>query len=329
MKAINVLAFSLCWLSLAPLGCDPADADIDAGDDVELRDWTITCPPRSCGINSAEVNGRSIRELNLDGVVNGDGVKITGFLATQALLGGYELDVQDDELVATNGTSVLRGDDLVGSIILTKQPGLLGLIPYPILIAAHDPVDSWADGADPIATYALLYPDLAGLFTRNVCNGDVVDLLTTTASVLGGETYNLTTKTVNATNTSRWFTIACPGSAADKVRMLGYGPQSDFDGTGLPATVDQRQATLKMITADYCGGGTSYTQNGTMLQWDNAAGTVEMEGPLGDIEAVWTKDGAVCLDATRIEGITVGCSRPTCGTGALPPGEWITHVPPQ
>lgn len=327
MNLIKVLAFPLCWLSFAPLGCD--DADADAEDAVEMRNWGISCPPRQCGYNSAEVNGRSIRELNLDGLANGDGVKLTGFVATQALLGGYTLAVQDDELVATNGTNTLRGAQLVGSILTIKQPGLLGLIPVPILISDYVEVDSWADDADPVATYTLLYPDLSGLFTRNVCNGGLLDTLTTTASILGGETYNLTTKTVNATGTSRWFTIACPGSAADKLRLLGYGPQSDFDGTGLPASVDQRQATLKMITADYCGTGTSYTQNGTMLQWDNAAGTVAMEGPLGAIEAVWTRNGAVCLDATRIPGVTVGCSRPTCGTGALPPGEWVTHVPPQ
>src|SRR5688572_9582541 len=42
MRAINVLAFSLCWLSFAPLGCDPADADLDADDAVEMRDWTIS-----------------------------------------------------------------------------------------------------------------------------------------------------------------------------------------------------------------------------------------------------------------------------------------------
>ena len=36
-------------------------------------------------------------------------------------------------------------------------------------------------------------------------------------TALGGETYNLATKDVNE-NQSRWFTIACPGSAADKLR---------------------------------------------------------------------------------------------------------------
>lgn len=315
-------------------GCDSGDdpsADDDLGD-IVLRDGglTSTCPPWRCGIsNSAEVNGRSIRELNLDGVANADGVKITGFIAPLGLLGDYELGVENDELVARSGDNVLKGAGLIGATILIKAPGNLLNLPIPILVLGHQKIPSWAAGAPDVSTYALVYPDLGSLLgQRNVCNGNLTDLLATTATVLGGETYDLTTKKVNSEGMERWFTIACPGSAADKLRMFNYGPQSNFDGAGNPATADQRQATLKMLTADYCGGGTSYTQNGTPLQVVNHAGTVYMSSQLGPVESVWTKNGAVCLGTTRIANTQVGCALPSCSGHTLAEGEWITHVPP-
>jgi hypothetical protein len=299
---------------------------------VELDDEALAgragspwCPTWQCGFNSAEVNGRSIRELNLDGVANGDGVRIVGVVAPPGLL-GYELDVQDDELVLVGKTQTLRGAALIGTTLLVKPHGLA--LPLPITILGYQQIPSWAAGAPPVGTYALLYPDVSSVVGfRNVCNGNLTDILATAATVLGGETYDLDSKTV-VPDQDRWLTIACAGSAAAKLRLLGYGPQSDFDGEGNPASVDQRQATLKMITADYCGDGHSYTANGTPLQWENAEGTVQPPGATGPREAVWSADGALCLDHPRIAGTAVACDLPSCAALGLGDGEWLTHLPP-
>ncbi len=324
MKALNLLVANVWILGLGLAGCDPAD-DSEPSGAVESR-WGYTCPTWQCGFNSAEVNGRAIRELNLDGAVNSSGLKIVGFIAPAGLLGNYQLDVEDDELVAKKTGSTLRGVQLLGATILVKEPGLLSL-PIPITIAGYDEIDSWAAGAPDVPAYALVYPDLGTITgSRNVCNGDVTDVLATAAVVLGGETYNLTTKQVNE-DMDRWLTIGCAGSAAAKMRLFNYGPQSDFDGEGNPATVDQRQATLKMITADYCGNGTSYTANGTPLQFEDAAGTVPVSGTPGAIEAVWTAEGALCLGATRVANTTVGCSLPSCSSFDVNDGVWATYVP--
>ena len=321
MKAGLVSSLALAGLVCA---CDGVDMTQDA-------EWRTTaakpvCPTWQCGFNSAEVNGRAIRELNLDGQVNQSGVRIVGFIAPAGLLGNYKLDVVDDELVAVGAGPTLRGHALIGATIVVKPSGLLAL-PLPITILGYDEIPSWAAGAPPVATYALLYPDLGSLLgLRNVCNGDLLDTLATAATVLGGETYDLASKTVQP-DRARWLTIACAGSAAAKLRLLGYGPQSDFDGEGNPATVAQRQATLKMITADYCGTGESYTQNGTPLLWENADGTVQPTGSAGAREAVWSADGALCLDATRIAGAAVGCALPSCASVGPDAGEWQTHLP--
>ena len=126
---------------------------------------------------------------------------------------------------------------------------------------------------------------------------------------------------------NRWLTIACAGSASAKMRLFNYGPQSDFDGQGHPATVAQRQATLKMITTDYCGNGTSYTANGTPLQFKDAAGTVDYSGTLGALESVWTANGALCLGTTRIANTSVACNLPSCSSFDMQNGVWATYVP--
>ena len=271
------------------------------------------CPPWECGYNSAEVNGRAIRELNLDGVANSDGVRIVGFAAPAGLLGNYKLAVEGDELVARDGMKTLRGAALIGATIVVDTAGLLK--------------QAWAEGAAEVPSYTLVYPDVGALLgVRDVCNGDP---LTSSAVVLGGETYDLESKTVNP-DQDRWLTIACAGSAAAKLRLMNYGPQSDFDGEGHAATPAQRQATLKMLTADYCGGGESYTANGTPLAWENAAGTVQTSTKLGALEAVWSASGALCLEATRLADAAVDCELPSCeslGQDPLAQGEWITHLP--
>ena len=82
-----------------------------------------------------------------------------------------------------------------------------------------------------------------------------------------------------------------------------------------------------MITADYCGTGQSYTQNGTALNWENAAGTVVSDATLGAVEAVWSASGALCLDETRLDNAQVACSLPPCSTYGLDDGEWVSYVP--
>ncbi len=321
---------NLHMLVVGALGLAFAACDVPA-EEVQERSGnfknTGDCEPWECGFNAAEVNGRKIHELNLDGEVNDDGMRIVGFIAPLGLLGSYKLAVEDDALVARGKLGALRGYGLLGATILVKQAG--ALLPVPITIAGYSEKQSWAQGGAPVPSYALLYPDLEALLgERNVCTGGLLSTLETSAVILGGETYDLDSKTVEP-GQDRWITIACAGSAAAKLRLMNYGPQSDFDGEGHPASVAQRQATLKMLTADYCGDGTSYTANGTPLAWENAEGTVATTTKNGKREAVWTAAGALCLEATRLADADVACALPSCDSlgDPLAIGEWVTHLP--
>ena len=68
------------------------------------------------------------------------------------------------------------------------------------------------------------------------------------------------------------------------------------------STPDERQATLKMLTAKYCDA-VSYTRNGTFLLWQSLTGWTEGVIPPtvndGPMEAKWTAKGAACLSHSR------------------------------
>ncbi|MCA9662309.1 MAG: hypothetical protein KC486_28475 [Myxococcales bacterium] len=310
----------------APIGACDSDAP-----DVDDRAYYIAtsddCPRWRCGYNTSEINGKSLQELNLDGEANADGVELVGFLPPAGLLLNYTLDTKGDALVARGGLlgkKTLSGPALVGGALLLKVDGLV----VPVLIAGYEDVASWADGGAPVPAYALVYADLQDpLLERSVCKGTLVDPLQASVVILAGDRYDLDAKTVSAGNDG-WFTLACAGSAAAKMALLGYGPNADVDGQDDPPTPAQRQATLKMITADYCGGGHSYTADGTPLRWENAAGTVtDADADPSDLEAIWSANGALCLDTPRVvDPAEVACSLPSCADLTLGDGEWATYV---
>ncbi|MDC0667379.1 ADYC domain-containing protein [Nannocystis radixulma] len=278
-----------------------------------------SCPIWQCGFNAAEVFGSSIHELHLGGQANAAGLRILKVVpGPAAAAGGHvQLDVVGDALVLRDARgAAVAGEALVGTRIVLAKKGR----PYAtVMIASHDRVTRWAEGSPEVDAYGLVYID-GNHIERNVCTGYHDSPRAPIALVLGGETYDLDAKEVRP-DAEGWFSIACAGSAAAKLSLLGYGPQSS------DTTPDQRQATLKMITADYCGGGHSYTENGTPIQWENVQGTVGLTAEPAGIEAVWTAAGALCVDQTRIADTEIECQLPRCGAYDLSDGEWITYVP--
>jgi ADYC domain len=309
----------LTFVGLA--GCDEPEPESST-----LRGLTLDCPRWRCGYNTTEINGKSLQELHLGGQANADGVKLVGFLPPLGLLLNWQLGVEGDALVARGGlfgNQTLRGGQLIGSIMLLKVNSLLTV---PVIIAGYEEVDSWAANGEPVAAYALVYVDLGQpLLQRSVCKGTLLDPLQASVVILAGERYDLDQKTVLADQTG-WITLACAGSAAAKMSLLGYGPHAEFNDASAPTSVGQRQATLKMITADYCGVGDSYTEDGTALAWENQLGTVLPDGEAEALEAIWTERGAACLDTPRVAEIgEVACEIPSCDAFTLDDGEWATY----
>lgn len=312
-------------LSLAPLLF--LGACVEPGDDPDLELRTSGGQCSGCTLNSPRVNDFLVPELNLDDQPNEAGVRLLGILDPND--DAYLLDADGAGLFAKTPADILvaAGPGLIGwRIWLADAEGDSFYIH--IRGFAHNAVESLADHDMKLSGYALAYKDPGGSRRFfNVCPDVVNEPDNIAVTVLGGETYNINTKTVDP-GTSRWITLACRGEAAYKLKALGYGP--NFTGGTLPSTVGERQATLKMITADYCGTGFSHTLQGTLMQWNDARGSVTYGPTSGaQLEAYWNSSGATCLSARRHEDIPLACDHlPPCGPVAPTGTLWTTWVPP-
>ncbi|MEO1338503.1 MAG: ADYC domain-containing protein, partial [Myxococcota bacterium] len=86
------------------------------------------------------------------------------------------------------------------------------------------------------------------------------------------------------------FSFACRNSSIEKCVRLGYGPE-DKDFFGRPYRL---LACVRMLRADYCGDGQSWTTDGRLIEaWDDDDINSRTE-PDWPREAGWTPEGASC-----------------------------------
>lgn len=105
------------------------------------------------------------------------------------------------------------------------------------------------------------------------------------------------------------LSFACRGSSVAKCMELGYKPWVDPESS--PGNEEIRakkyfkeeshlQACVRMLRADYCGDGTSFTVDGRRLEVWDSMGHHEEEMHW-TFEAAWGPDGATCLSEPRVE----------------------------
>jgi hypothetical protein len=89
-------------------------------------------------------------------------------------------------------------------------------------------------------------------------------------------------------------TIACEHGAIAKCALWGYAPWNVGDA--------EHVACTRMVRADYCGDGTSWTRDGTPIDVTDVDGIQTLAGGPGmSFEAGWTEHGAACVRTTRYE----------------------------
>jgi hypothetical protein len=354
-REITAFARSIPRISmlLALLGACALDFDIDV--DIDVDRWpdigTGGCPDWACGSNTPLVNNAAVGELNRDGAAGDGGFRILSF--QNALGVPLALDIQHGELVGTGLLGVeYRGSALIGGRIILENIADLSL--HAINIADFGHVDSWTQPVEQVPVYHLLSvtidADLLPVGDAEQVCGAVLPagsspLAMHYAVLIDGERYDAQTKTVSASGASAdgWFNIACNGSALAKMKLLGYDPEYTSTATTAQTTPAQRQATLKMITADYCGSGVSFTVLGEPLRWYNRSGTATPDSsvpPVLSSESIWTDSGALCLDVARLQDdhpdiaadIAAECGAPLPSCAAYldswqQHGEWRTENP--
>jgi hypothetical protein len=299
------------------------------------RNWELWpditgCPDLGCGSNAATVgDGFVFDGLDARGLEpSPGGVKVDGATFRGARVNirvdGHELKVvsPDDEQLTFSG-QVLVNDLVIG---LSRPPR----VTYELTLVQLLTTRFWADprGVE-IPLYKFFFrrtgPVVNGSCQNEdfelpcgaavpLCKGNRLDTdeIEYTALVFRGDRYNTVAKTVSAAAPDDgWFNLACAGTAMAKMHLLRHTAAGGLThgAETHPTTIPQRQAMLKMLTADYCGDGRSFTVNGHPLVYGDVRGwypwaprpPLDLEDPaqVASFEAIWTENGAVCLDQPR------------------------------
>jgi hypothetical protein len=241
--------------------------------------------PNGTSLNGMSPNGMSPNGVSLNGMspngMSPNGTPI-GIAATGAPLGGAGVIGSTWTGLATDGRTVtIRIDDAMQGTGTNTD-----VWSYRMSVAA--------DGAwQPLCldhTGAPIFADtVAG--TWNLAQG-----------VPGGGSYHPETSE---------FTVACRGSAIAKCVELGFKPWTGH--------VRELAACVRALRADYCGDGTPYTVDGTIVNIFDDDG-VQLDSMPWDPEAAWTPDGALCVSKktdTRFWQVTA--RKPSCYPVALKP----------
>ena len=110
------------------------------------------------------------------------------------------------------------------------------------------------------------------------------------------------------------FELVCTSGAQGKCVRFGYHPWA-----GAPDGRSMREyynACLRMVRADYCGDGSAWTRDGTIIDiWDDQGiqKSDTQNDPAFSFEAGWKPDGAACVAHTRIpENMTLDKLKGSC-----------------
>ncbi len=223
--------------------------------------------------NASSLNGVRLNGVRLNGVrLNGvrlNGVRLNGVRLNGVRLNGVRLN--GSELTATAGGVEVPESELIGS----TWSGTLSdgdTLPIRIDEIAHD--------AD-LTIYTVRYRTIDGWI--DLCDGAgalaVAGTWNYDEGVPQGGRYRANDKD---------FTFACRGFAIAKCVEVGYRPW--LDRAALLA------GCTRALRADFCGDGTPYTVDGTVLNIYDHQG-IQSDDAAWPLEAQWDKHGAACIGA--------------------------------
>jgi len=249
----------------------------------------LTVTSAGAGRAGDAATSRSFHELNLHGIANTAGFAVTGVRKGTI---PYDLRVSGSTVTAHArvGTGPrLSGAALVGLVIDLRDAGGDR---YALRFAAAGTTAYWAGSPDLVTTYSLTYTSAAQAVAQPLCTAAVNE-----AILFAGDRYDAARKTVMATGaaTRGWVNVACAGTALAKLFLVRHTGASQEVRTERA----ERQAMLKMFTADVCGDGTSFTVHGQPLFWADAKGITRFPDTPRSLEAVWNEHGAVCMEQPR------------------------------
>lgn len=293
----------------------------EGGDELEgvSGQALLDCNPLVCPGNSDLLAALGPYELD----ATGGKISSRGFRITGMQLNGLpvtNLAIPGASLRATTAAGIHSGPNLIGlRLTVGHESGQA----FDLVIDSYltSKVPYYAGGSPDIEGFRILYGESGTRITKELCpytthyDGGVAG---TWAVFWKGDRYAPKTGKIFASNAAvgPWFNISCAGEAPIKMLRARTG------GAVAPLSpVGQRQATLNMFTAAYCGpSGERYTKLGKSIAWSDLSGPSAI-GAVASHEAVWSEAGAECISMPRMVTLAeINCSIPKCTAADL--GAW-------
>lgn len=254
--------------------------------------------------NTSTFNGRNLNGKNLNGR-NLNGKNLNGKNLNGDSLSGITL--KGSNITAYVGYKKVDGTKLIGAEIEGELDDQT-----PVVLR----IDDVTKNASPhwgsaIYTYSIAFktPDMADWgYVCDADGGAVVPAIPLKGKWNYGEGVPGGGSRIDDPDA---ITFACDGGALYKCVVIGYEPWTKVKGKSL---TNHHQACTRMIRADYCGDGTSWTEDGTLINIIDILG-IQKDTANWPVEAEWDVDGAVCLSHTRIEELDVA---PACSFAKEP-----------
>lgn len=275
------------------------------------------CPPFFCS-NSDETGHNGIVDVNLRGLPNAQGYRLrsSGGKARIYKNGlAYELRFGYGRIYGYHSFSnMLRGPELIGAeLVLERGEERDGSTAFNVYIDDVRKINyAFGDATETLEAYRMLWrvPGEPVNRKRNLCNAPswsgeerdpqerLMGLLPEEAVWFAGDRIDPVHKTMSQTADYNWMNLGCAGKSLAKLHLTRNTITSQ-ENPMEESSWKARQATFKLLTADYCGRGKAFTFSGVPLVWQGGSVVRYLQEPR-NLEARWTENGAQCLNEARL-----------------------------
>lgn len=264
-------------------------------------------PESGVSLNGVALNKLDFAEATLDGQPL-EGLVLAGVHRRSVRLGKAslaDLSLQAGELIIeraiaqATSSDDLRGAELVGDLSDGRR----------LTIRLDDMQRQAVLGEEDRGYTAYVVSFLADQGWRSLCGQDEHGVPLRAIALEGTWDYREGVAGGGAWNPdSERFTFACKGGALAKCVEMGYPPWEQVQGISLN---EYHQACTRMVRADYCGDGRSWTVDGRAINPVDTLG-IQQDVRQWALEAEWTPEGAVCLQESRLHNTFPNGEVPPC-----------------
>ncbi|MFL5275221.1 MAG: ADYC domain-containing protein [Myxococcales bacterium] len=263
-------------------------------------------------INGKSINGKSINGKSINGSML-NGKSINGTDLTDIYLMSVQLDSPQIDGATVEGVS-LHGTVFTGSLGGTNlNPADFARAVFhgqlsdgTNLNVRFDQYALLSTAGGDLNSYAVSYETDSGWVS--LCGTEADGSPVMAIPVNGQFDYSQGTSTGGVYDSSGpVFTPTCRHYAAAKCVEMGYQPWATS-----PAPLEAYfQTCTRVLRADYCGDGTSFTVDGTLINiYDRLGVQTDTETWMG--EAEWGPKGALCMAPQQLDRFQNTNSTPSC-----------------